>query len=222
MLSTCHTGAPALSGAAPYAVIPDSTHVETVTNTGNGFSGHSYDQFRKSCNEEILITVLGQTLTTVQGDRGARSLGDVHKQVEEGINMSDMRFVQRILNSRVRPFMESRGLPVAGGKFVFPKAAGPLSVADMVQLSSIMPVPTSFLHEKYGIPVPKDGEPVAGARSPEPDPDPGPDPEPDPEPKSPQGPSPVVFGRFSILFSIIILPYLCHQKGHVHIYRAQN
>jgi hypothetical protein len=120
----------------------------------------------------------------VQGDRGARSLGDVHRQVEQGINMSDMRFVQRILNSRVRPFMESRGLPVAGGKFVFPKAAEPLSVADMVQLSSIMPVPTSFLHEKYSIPVPKDGEPVAGARSPEPDP--GPDPEPDP--KSPQGP----------------------------------
>ncbi|MDR1102950.1 MAG: DUF935 domain-containing protein, partial [Tannerella sp.] len=90
------------AGAAPYVIIPNETDVQTVENTGNGFSGHSYDQFRKSCNEEILITVLGQTLTTVQGDRGARSLGDVHRQVEQGINMSDMRFVQRILNSRVR------------------------------------------------------------------------------------------------------------------------
>ncbi|MDR1454098.1 MAG: DUF935 family protein, partial [Tannerella sp.] len=152
------------AGAAPYVVIPDTTNVETVNNTGTGTSGQSYERFRTSCNEEILVTVLGQTLTTIQGERGARSLGEVHKQVEEGINMSDMRYVQRILNARVRPFLETRGLPVAGGRFVFPGAAVPLSVADVVQLSSIMPVPASFLHEKYGIPVPKDGEPVAGAK----------------------------------------------------------
>ncbi|MDR2764736.1 MAG: DUF935 family protein [Tannerella sp.] len=179
------------AGSAPYAVVPKETDIETVTNTGNGFSGVAYDRFRQSCNEEILITTLGQTLTTVQGDKGARALGEVHKRVEEGINMSDMRYTQRVLNSRIRPFLESRGLPAGGGRFVFPKAAEPLSVTDMVQLSAIMPVPVSFLHEKYSIPVPKDGEQLAGARKPEPETPTAPDPEPDPEPepsKSPQSP----------------------------------
>lgn len=57
--------------------------------------------------------------------------------------------------------LEARGYPVTGGKFIFPKAAEQLSVAEVVQLSDIMDIPQSYLHEKYSIPVPKDGEPVA-------------------------------------------------------------
>lgn len=149
------------AGSAPWCVIPKETDVETVNNTGNGSSGSSYNDFRKACNEEMLITVLGQTLTTVQGDKGARSLGEVHKQVEEGKNKSDMRFVQRVLNYSVLPILEKRGFPVKGGKFVFPEAAEALSVSDIVSLSDIIDIPSKFLHDKYSIPVPKDGESIA-------------------------------------------------------------
>ena len=86
-------------------------------------------------------------------------MGEVHKEVEEGKNRSDMRFVQRVLNNHVLPLLEARGYPVNGGKFVFPKAAEQLTVADIVQLSDIMPIPQSYLHEKYSIPVPENGEP---------------------------------------------------------------
>lgn len=151
------------AGSAPWLVVPKEAEIETKeSSSGNG---DSYDQFRKACNEEILITILGQTLTTVQGDKGARSLGEVHKQVEEGKNRSDLRFVQRILNSRLLPLLEKRGYPVSGGKFVFPKAAEQLSVSEVVQLSNIMDIPQSYLHEKYSIPVPQDDEPVAGNRT---------------------------------------------------------
>lgn len=147
------------AGSAPYVVIPKEAEVETKES--NSGSGTSYDEFRKANNEEILITILGQTMTTVQGDKGARSLGEVHKEVEEGKNASDLRFVERVLNQRVRPMLEARGFPVAGGKFVFPKAAVQLSVGEIVQLSGIIDIPQSYLHEKYSIPAPKDGEPVA-------------------------------------------------------------
>ena len=147
------------AGSAPYVVIPKEAEVETKES--NSGSGTSYDEFRKANNEEMLITILGQTMTTVQGDKGARSLGEVHKEVEEGKNMSDLRFVQRVLNQRVLPWLEARGVPVAGGKFIFPKAVEQLSVADIVQLSGVMDIPQSYLHEKYSIPVPKDGEPIA-------------------------------------------------------------
>jgi hypothetical protein len=159
------------AGSAPYVVIPIESQVETVQNTGTGSSGSSYNEFRQACNEETLITILGQTLTTVQGEKGARALGEVHKLVEEGKNKSDMRFVQRILNTSVLPILDSRGFPVSGGKFIFPKAAEPLTVPDIVSLSGIMPIPVSYLNKKYSIPMPKDGEPVAGARQ---EPEPGP------------------------------------------------
>jgi SPP1 gp7 family putative phage head morphogenesis protein len=149
------------AGSAPYVVIPKESEVETTNNTGSGSSGNSYNDFRKACNEEILITLLGQTLTTTQNDTGARSLGEVHKDVEEGKNRADMRFVQRVLNYQVLPILEKRGFPVAGGKFVFPESAEQLTVSDVIQLSDIIEIPATFLHDKYSIPVPKDGETIA-------------------------------------------------------------
>ena len=149
------------AGSAPWIAVPKESDIETTANTGNGSSGKAYDDFRKACNEEILITILGQTMTTVVSDKGARSLGEVHKAVEEGKNRSDMRFVQRILNYSLLPILEKRGYPVTGGKFVFPVSAEQLSVADVVSLSDIMDIPASYLHEKYSIPVPVDGEQIA-------------------------------------------------------------
>ncbi|MDL2254975.1 DUF935 family protein [Parabacteroides sp. OttesenSCG-928-K15] len=149
------------AGSAPWCVIPKESDVETVNNTGSGSSGSSYNDFRKACNEEILITILGQVLTTIQGDKGARSLGEVHKVVEESKNKADMRFVEKILNSRVIPILERQGYPVKGGKFVFPAIAEPLTVEDIVALSDILPIPQSYLYDKYGIPEPEDGESIA-------------------------------------------------------------
>lgn len=149
------------AGSAPWVVIPKESEVETVNNTGNGSSGTSYNDFRKACNEEMLITILGQTMTTLQGDKGARSLGEVHKIVEEGKNRSDMRFVQRVLNTYLKPMLMARGLN-ANGAFVFPEAVEQLSVNDLSSLSKIIKIPASFIYNKYGIPVPKANEEVAG------------------------------------------------------------
>lgn len=150
------------AGAAPWMVVPKETDVETVQNTGNGSSGTSYNDFRKACNEEILITIQGETLTTIAGDKGARSLGEVHQDVSEAKHLSDLRYVQRFLNYTFLPILEARGYPVKGGKFVFPKAVEALEVAEIVQLSTVLPIPQSHLYEKYGIPVPKENEAVAG------------------------------------------------------------
>lgn len=151
------------AGSAPWLVVPKEAEIETKeTSSGNG---SSFDEFRKACNEELLITILGQTLTTVQGDKGARSLGEVHKEVEEGKNKADLRFVQRILNTCVVPMLEARGFPVAGGKFIAPRAAESLTVTEIMQLSDIIDIPVNYLHEKYAIPIPEEGEAIAQRRN---------------------------------------------------------
>lgn len=148
------------AGSAPYIIVPKEAEIETLTHSQSS-GNSSYDEFRRACNEEILVTILGQTLTTIQGERGARSLGEVHFDVEADKHDSDIRFVERILNERVRPILEARGFNLQGGKFIFPKEAEPLSVADIATLSEIIEIPSSFIHEKYGIPIPKDGEQIA-------------------------------------------------------------
>ncbi|MDR1644211.1 MAG: DUF935 family protein [Tannerellaceae bacterium] len=151
------------AGASPWCVIPEGSSIETVKGSESRSSTASYNEFRMACNEEMLITVLGQTLTTIAGDKGARSLGEVHKKVEEGKNKADMRYVEKVLNTHLMPLLEKRGFPVTGGKFLFPAATGNLSVADIVSLSGILEIPKSYLYDKYGIPVPQDGEPVAAS-----------------------------------------------------------
>lgn len=173
------------AGSAPYIVIPKESEVETTNNTGSGNSGTSYNDFRKACNEEALITILGQTLTTVSGDKGARSLGEVHQDVAANKYKSDIRFVGGVLNHYLLPMLERRGFPVKGGKFVFPEDTEPLTVSDIVQLSKIIKIPTMFLHDKYGIPVPSKGDDIAGAVE-KPDPD-----KPDPDKSDPGAPEKV-------------------------------
>lgn len=155
------------AGSAPWLVIPKESDVETVNNTGSGSSGTSFNEFRQACNEEMLITILGNTLTTIAGDKGARSLGDVHKEVEEGINKADMRFAEKVLNTYFKPLLELKGFNVKGGKFVFPSAVEPLSVDDIISLSDVLDIPSWFLYDKYGIPKPKAGETLAKKSQPE-------------------------------------------------------
>lgn len=151
------------AGSAPYLVIPKEADIETKeVNRG---SGSSFNEFRQATNEEMLITILGQTLTTIQGERGARSLGEVHLQVEDSKHTSDLRFVQRTLNERLLPVLEACGLPVKGGRFVYPKAADPLSVDEIVKLSTIIDILAAFIHDKYSIPMPDKGEVIAGEKS---------------------------------------------------------
>lgn len=150
------------AGAASYMVVPDGAEIDIRETKAT--SGTSFDEFRKACNEEILISLLGQTLTTIAGDKGARSLGEVHMEVEESLIKSDQKYVQRILNSQVVPFLEERGLPVRGGRFVFPGSVEQTSVSDLVQLAGLMPIPESYLRERYGIPAPDGDEPTAGKK----------------------------------------------------------
>jgi SPP1 gp7 family putative phage head morphogenesis protein len=160
------------AGSAPWVVVPKETDIETVNNTGTGSSSSAHNDFRKACNEEILITILGQTMTTLDGS--SRSQSETHKEVEEGKNRSDLRFTRRVLNSYVVPLLEKRGFPVSKGKFVFPTDPEPITVSDLVELSDILDIPASYLHNKYSIPVPKDGERIArrGASKPKPEDDP--------------------------------------------------
>lgn len=148
------------SGSASYAVIPKTGDIEYKDNKSTG-DGGLYDLLRKACNEEITIGVLGQTLTTTQGDKGARSLGEVHLEVQEGKHANDRRFVATILNSLILPRLEARGFPVKGGRWSFPEKGETISLTNRItidkQLDEIIEIEPDYFYETYGIPKPKDG-----------------------------------------------------------------
>ena len=146
------------AGSAPYLVIPKETEATQEANASSG-NGLLYKEFRQACTEEILITILGQTMTTVDGSSLAQ--GQVHMAVQEKKHRADRRFVERMLNRYFVPMLIRRGYPITGGKFRYMDAKRELEVPEIVQLSDILPIPQSYLHEKYNIPLPEPGEPIA-------------------------------------------------------------
>lgn len=113
------------AGSAPYLVIPKETEATQTTLSSSG-NGALYNDFRNACNEEILITVLGQTMTTQDGSSLAQ--GQVHMAVQEKKHRADRRFVERMLNKYFVPLLEKRGYPAGGGRFKFLDKAQEISV----------------------------------------------------------------------------------------------
>lgn len=144
-------------GAAPYMVVPKESEVETTMMSSN-INGALYNDFRNACNEEILITILGQTMTTRDG--ASLSQSRVHLAVQEKKHRSDRRFVIRELNEFFLPLLERRGYPVSGGRFSFVDHKDELTTDEVIKLSQVMNIPVSWVRTSRGIPEPKGDEPV--------------------------------------------------------------
>lgn len=151
------------AGAAPYLVIPKESEVTQTTLSGST-NGALYNEFRNACNEEALITILGQTMTTKDG--ASLSQSKVHMEVQENKHRADRRYVVRILNKHFVPLLERRGYPVHGGKFSFVDKKDEVSVDELKTISTMIPVPQTYVYDKFGIPQPKEGEAVVGTPQP--------------------------------------------------------
>jgi len=144
------------AGSASYAIIPEGTNIEFIQSTATG-STDLYNELRKACNDELSVLILGQTLTTNQGDKGARSLGEVHAEVESMINAEDRIFIMNQLNHNLLPLMEHHGYDVKGGKFVFDETETidtAVSVDIDLKLAQRIPISDDYFYEKYNIPKP--------------------------------------------------------------------
>lgn len=147
------------AGAALNNVLPKGCDFKTEAGAASG-DGSIYDRLRTACNEELLIGILGQTMTTLDGS--SRAQGEVHLSVQEDKHKADRRFVQRILNTKLLPMLERRGYPVSGGYFYFPEQGETLSLTeraaiDIQLLQSGLPMSTQHFYDNYNV-----ARPVAG------------------------------------------------------------
>lgn len=159
-------------GSAPYLVVPKSTDIETAKTEGKS-GGTVYAEFRQACNEEMLIGVLGQTMTTLNGS--SRSQSETHMEVEADMHADDQKFIARLLNEQLTWRLEKRGFPVTNGKWLFPEKGENISLKDRItideKVNNKVPIPKAYWYKTYGIPEPKPSEETTGG-TPQSDPTP--------------------------------------------------
>lgn len=149
------------AGSAAYVVLPNGTDIEFIQNSSNSGSTTLYDTLIKSCNAELSKLILGNTLTTEQGDKGARSLGDVHMEVEDGVHLSDILFVTTFLNDAFKNLLAIHGLPVDGGEFTRMESKkvdlkSHIDICAKLKNEMDLPIGHDYLYETFDVPKPAD------------------------------------------------------------------
>ena len=91
-------------------VVPEGVEMALLEAKREG-SVATYRDLVEFCNNEMSKAILGQTLTTEPGKRGARSLGEVHKSVREDIVRQDAQALMTLVEGQLIPWIVDLNFP---------------------------------------------------------------------------------------------------------------
>lgn len=152
-------------GSAGWAAFPEGTTLELKEASKSGDSspqGDLLDRADKNCD----LLILGQTLTSEQGDRGSQALGKVHSGVREDVIKAAANFCASVINDQLIPAIlelnygdteecpEMRPVPCDKGD----QTAN--ATRDQILLASGVEMPRDWLYKRHDIPLPRKGEEV--------------------------------------------------------------
>lgn len=148
---------------------PDTAKIE-LHPPATASAGSAHPELIRLCDAETSKAVLGGTLTTDAGIRGARSLGDTHRDEELMLARRDARFLAETIRRDVLvPLVEINGLGDARDaphlSFLIESEAELAAVADRItKLSNAgLAIGARYARGSVGIPEPEEGEPLMSA-----------------------------------------------------------
>jgi len=138
--------------AIPHDMDVDVLQIATSSET-------EFQRSIKDCNKEILIGILGVTLTVDEGAKtGARAMGEVHKDVADlFVKFLEIQLTSDINKQLVRPLVDTNYPEVhTYPKFVF-ASRSPITADDIQKLKTAgVPISDDFVYQKFRIPKPRD------------------------------------------------------------------
>jgi phage gp29-like protein len=99
-------------------VVPDSVTIELL-EAARGGGGEGFEALSRYLDELMSEAVLGETLSTNSGERGARSLGDVHNSVRLAIAKADSDLICQTLNRTLVRWIVEVNMPGAAAPRVW-------------------------------------------------------------------------------------------------------
>ena len=139
-------------GAGGSVVASKNSDIDSISSSANG-SVHK--EFLEWLDSQILIGLIGQTMTTKDGSSLSQS--KTHGETEDDVNEDDRTYVTEVLNHQLLPRLEKRGYPVANGWFVYPKKDNltliqKMEIAEKVDDRTESGVDEDYWYELTGVP----------------------------------------------------------------------
>ena len=150
-------------GSAGYLIKPKGAELTLHDTGGSTSSADVYDLLISKCDAAISKVILGNTLTTEQGEIGSQALGEVHKEAEGEKNESDKLFVLSVLNTRLRAVLKRFGFNLAGGEIKYEGLetdwASLKDKWDVIkEIRQEVPVDDDYIYDEFPIPKPDNYE----------------------------------------------------------------
>jgi len=152
-------------GSDAAGIISKQTEIEFIEAVKSG-GGDFFKKLADFCNAEMSKAILGQTMTTEAGDKGARSLGEVHETVEAHIQRDDCEQIAKtIRRDLIRPlvgFNFGWDSPLPWFKLHYEDPGDLIAEAGRYEthLQSGVPISVNHYREKFRLPAPAEGEEI--------------------------------------------------------------
>lgn len=102
-------------GSNAWSIIDKDDRIEFLMPSGDG---SIFTSFLHYIDEQIVIALLGQSLTTsTRGKGGNRALGEVHQAVLESIKREDGEWLEKWVNHELMPRLQNLGVVPQGTTF---------------------------------------------------------------------------------------------------------
>lgn len=139
-------------GAGGSVVASKNSEINSISSTANGAV---HKEFLDWLDEQILIGLAGQTMTTKEGS--SRAQGEVHADTVSDIFEDDREYVIEVLNHQLLPRLEKRGFPVGNGWFLYPQKDDlslkeKMDIAEKVDANTEDGVDEDWWFEASGLP----------------------------------------------------------------------
>lgn len=149
------------AGSAGYVVAPEDAKLQFFNPTAGSQSNDIFRFLIDSCNQEMAITILGNTMTTQEAKHSGYAQSETQWKTQDAVHQDDRAFVLSVLNEKLNPYLERLGYQVKGGMWHFDDGDG-LSLIQRInidmQVASQVPIGRSYWYNRYQIPVPEPGD----------------------------------------------------------------
>lgn len=155
-------------GANAVYIHPKESSLNLIESANKSGTVDLYERFKDSCNSEMSVRVLGNTLTTDSKANGTQALGVVHQEEENELKADDRDFVLDVLNYDMADIFDNLNIDTTGGEFVYleNKRIKPSEQIEIVQKLHQMGLPMSddYLYETFHVDKPADYEDLKAAK----------------------------------------------------------
>lgn len=104
-------------GSNAWSIIDKDDRIEFLMPSGDG---SIFETFLKYIDEQLAVSILGQSLTTsTRGKGGNRALGEVHERIAQSIQREDSEWIEKWVNRELFPRLVNHGVIPEGCKFEF-------------------------------------------------------------------------------------------------------